>query len=110
MKIDVRSGLAAMLYYQSADYEKGTAFDAAPKEKQSLFLAMADSVLLGIDKLNLTVVPAQTKSLEEAEAVLRNKIEGEISAFAGGLHKSHKPGSIPWEDLQARLFNMWRSI
>ena len=110
MKItEIRDGLAAMFYYQSPGYEKGSSFEALENEKTQPFLSLADAVIEGLDKMSLTIVPKSTKNQEQVEALLRDRIESEVKAFFDGI-KIFKKGAIPQEELVARVWSVWKNL
>lgn len=107
---EIRSGVAALMYYASPEAEKGVSFENLPEEKQAPFLSLAEGLLVSLDKMNLTVIPKKQVDAAGVNAILRDRIESEVKGFAGGLNKVHKPTGIPWEELVQRIFNMFQAL
>lgn len=107
---EIKMALAAMLYYQTPDKEKGVSFEDLPSDRKTPFISLAESVLVNLDKLNLRVVPnTPIKDPEQVDSTLRNHIEAEIRDFFAEI-KIWKKGAIPQEELVQRIFNMFKNL
>jgi hypothetical protein len=106
---EIRNGLAAMYYYQSPNVDKGKSFEDIDADSKRPYLELAESALVGLDKLNLRVAPKAEVPVGRAEAILRDRIEAEVRDFFDGL-KVFKKGAIPQEELVARIWGVWKNL
>lgn len=111
MKIgEVRNGLAALMFYQSpAKAEGSPQFEDLTDADKKPFFELAQSVLVNLDKLNLTVVDKKLKTNEQVDALLRDRIEAEIKSFFAGLTVIKK-GAIPEQELVSRIWGVWKNL
>ena len=84
-------------------------FDLLTAEKRKPFLSLAESVLVGLDKLNLRVVPKVLVNEEAVETLLRSRIDTAVEGFFAGI-KVWKKGAIPQAELASRMFAVFKNL
>lgn len=113
MKIaEIKAGLAALMYYQGNKTEQGkvVSFEELPEEARRTYLELAESVLVNLDKMNLTIVPATPiKNPDEVDTILQNHIEAVVDKFFAGI-TVWKKGAIPQRELAAQIFHMFKNL
>ena len=109
--VEIYAQLGALLYYQSpeAQKSKGVSFESMEETKKSPFVSLAQSVLVSLEKMNLTVVEKSNVDPEQADALLRDRIEAAVKGFFDSI-KVWKKGAIAQEELVARVMAVWKNL
>lgn len=114
---EIKTGLAAMMYYQSLPpKEKGkkagkrVQFEELTEEQRKTYISLAESVLIQLDQLNLKVIPkAKARNEAEIEELLKARIEGAVKDFFSQV-KVWKKDLIPQQELVAKIYQVWATL